>query len=479
MLTVAGTSVAIKIIAVMKGLVLAQQFGVSADLDAFYIAYLLPSFLGDLLAGAIVIALVPLYIRTKDQDGTIAAQTFIGNILVVTTICSIVVAVLGWALLPTLIWMFGESFQQDRLELASRLSLFLIPVLPLSAISAIFISVLTARNRLGVATLAPGISILVVTVAIYGFGREWGIYSLGVGTTLGLIVQTLTLAMILKVRDFLYRVSLRWLTGPIRSFSRQIMIVAAGGFIINFIDVIDQYSAGILGPGHLSVLNYGNKFALAVLGPASVAVSTAIFPHMSGLVYSGDFAAARRIVKTYSIAILGVTIPVTLLLVVWSRTIVMMLFERNAFTSYDTLQVTAVQRFFLLQIPLHVLGMLFVSVIWSLRVNWVFLLINPTCLLLKIWLNHFLTAVYGVPGIGLATSITYGVSCLLLLIATTWLMRREEVHCTVVLEKLASRTHQTMESPRPGPNELGANTGTEFDPFSSDSVFYHRARKIP
>jgi len=438
MLTVAGTSVAIKIVAVMKGLVLAQQFGVSADLDAFFIAYLLPSFLGDLLAGAIVVALVPLYIRTREQDGTIAAQTFIGNTLVVTTICSIAVAVLLWALLPTLIWMFGASFQKDQLLLASRLFLFLIPVLPLSVISAIFISVLTAQNRLALATLAPGISILVVTAAIYGFATEWGIYSLAVGTTLGLIVQTLVLAIILKGQDFQHRVSLRGLTGPIRSFSRQIVIVAVGGFIINFVDVIDQYSGGILGPGNLSVLNYGNKFAFAVLGPASLAVSTAFFPHMSELVSSRDFAAARRIIKTYSIAILGVTIPVTLLLVVWSPTIVMLLFERSAFTSYDTLQVTAVQRFFLLQIPLHVLGMLFVSLIWSLRVNWVFLLINPICLLLKIWLNPVLTAVYGVSGIGLATSITYGVSCLLLLIAATWLMRREEAHSTVVFEDLAS-----------------------------------------
>jgi hypothetical protein len=32
---------------------------------------------------------------------------------------------------------------------------------------------------------------------------------------------------------------------------------------------------------------------------------------------------------------------------------------------------------------------------------------------------------YGVPGIGFATSITYGVSCMLLLIAGTWLMRTE------------------------------------------------------
>jgi O-antigen/teichoic acid export membrane protein len=70
--------------------------------------------------------------------------------------------------------------------------------------------------------------------------------------------------------------------------------------------------------------------------------------------------------------------------------------------------------------------MLFVSLLWSLRANWVFLVINPICLLLKICLNSVLSTMYGVPGIGVATSITYGVSCVLLLIAATWLMRREE-----------------------------------------------------
>ena len=204
------------------------------------------------------------------------------------------------------------------------------------------------------------------------------------------------------------------------------MIVAAGSFVINFIDMIDQYSAGTFGPGNLSALNYGNKFVIAVLGPASLAVSTAVLPHLSELVCAGDWVAARQIVKTYSMMILGVTIPLTILLMIWSPIIVRVLFERNAFTSNDTLMVTAVQRSFLLQIPLHVLGMLFVSLLWSLRANWVFLVINPICLLLKIWLNASLGAMYGVPGIGFATSITYGVSCMLLLIAGTWLMRREE-----------------------------------------------------
>ena len=101
------------------------------------------------------------------------------------------------------------------------------------------------------------------------------------------------------------------------------MIVAAGSFVINFIDMIDQYSAGTIGPGNLSALNYGNKFVIAVLGPASLAVSTAVLPYLSELVTAGDFAAARQILKTYSMMILGLTIPLTILLMIWSPIIVM------------------------------------------------------------------------------------------------------------------------------------------------------------
>lgn len=426
MITVGGTSCGVKILALIKGSMVARQFGVSTDLDAFYVAYLIPSFLSDLLAGAIVVALVPLHIRTHEQKGSVAAQTFVGNVLVVTTICSIALAILNWALWPHLIGIVGKTFDQDQLRLTSSLFLFLIPTLPLTAISAIFVSVLTARNRLGLATAAPGIGITVVTVAIYCLAGQWGVYSFAVGTTLGLAAQTLVLAITLKFLNLQPRVIWGGFTSTTQSFFTQIMIVVAGSSIINLIDVVDQYSAAMIGPQNLSALNYGNKVVLSVLGPASIAVSTAALPSLSKLVCAGDFVPARRILKTFSMLIVTVTIPLTLLLVIWSPAIVSVLFERIAFTSYDTLRVTAVQRFFLLQIPMHVLGMLFVSLIWSLRANWVFLVINPICLLLKIYLNAVLITIYGVPGIGLASSITYSVSCVLLLVAGTWLMRRQE-----------------------------------------------------
>jgi putative peptidoglycan lipid II flippase len=171
-----------------------------------------------------------------------------------------------------------------------------------------------------------------------------------------------------------------------------------------------------------------------------VALTTSLLPHFSALVATGDFAAVRRIVKVYSTLILLVAAPATFLLIHFSPAIVGALFEGRAFVSQDTLQVAAIQRLFLLQLPLHVLGLLFASLIWALRANWVFLVINAACLFLKVCLNNALIGPYGVSGIGLATSITYSISCVLLLLTVTKLMRHEEAGSAMSLGVLTKQS---------------------------------------
>jgi len=425
MMTVGGVSSAVKLISVVKGSLIARQFGVSTDLDAFYVALLLPSFIADLFAGAAVVALVPLYVRTREREGPDAAQRLFGGIAAGTTVGLACVAIILWALSPILLPLFTKSFQPEQLQLTRSLCSYLLPLIPLTGLSAIFTAVLTARNRLAFATLAPAVSTLFVIFAIYGFAPRWGIYSFAVGSTLGLAAQVIALAFVLK--------RLRWFppfhwtgfTPAVNSFLRQLVIVAVGSSIINLMDVVDLYYAAAIGPGSVSALNYGNKLVLMIVGLASVAVTTAVLPHLSKAFSTRDFRGARQIIHTYSSVILLATIPVTFLLIHWSSTIVRVLFERNAFTRSDTLLVSTIQRAFLLQIPLHVLGMLFVSIVWALRANWVFLVINPICLIGKIFLNSVLVGIYGVAGIGLATSIIYSLSCLLLLLAVTILIKRD------------------------------------------------------
>jgi len=420
-----GISSLVKIISVVKGIVIARQFGVSPELDALYIALLLPAFIGDLFASGTLTALVPLYVRTRAQEGPEAAQKLFASVtsaaIVILTAGSIVL----WIISPYVIPLLAKSFHPKQVALTRYFFLYLVLLIPLSGLSGIFSAVLTARNRLAFATLAPVISTITVIISVYGFAERWGTFAIAIGMISGLVMQVIILIIGLRYLGLWPALRWRGFTPQVNTFLRQLITVAVGGCVINLIDVIDQYSAARIGPGSVSALNYGNKAVLMVVGLASVAVTTAVLPHFSALVSAHDFSGATHIVKMYSLVILSVTIPVTILLILLSPSIVTILFEGSAFTHYDTLQVSAIQRVFLLQVPPHVLGMLFVSLLWALRANWVFLLINPVCLLFKIFLNNALIGIYGVTGIGLATSITYGLSCVLLLLAITRLINRE------------------------------------------------------
>ena len=425
MMTVGGVSAVVKVFGIVKGSIIARQFGLSAELDAFYIAFLVPSFICDLFAGATVVALVPLYVRTRERDGSPAAQKLFGNILSVTAIGLIVLSIVMWVISPLVTPLFAESFGIKQVELTRSLITLLILLVPLSGISASLLAVLTARRHFAVATVSPAITTSVIIIAVYAFTADLGVYAFALGIVVGTAVQVVILAIWLRFLGLSPVLGWAGFTPETRSFLKQLTIVAVGSSIINLIDVVDQYSAGWSGPENLSALNYGNKFSLAIVGFGTVAVSTAILPHLSEVIAASDFLTTKYLLRRFTVIGLVLLIPLTLLLMLWSPTIVRVLFERGAFTSQDTLRVAQIQQSFLLQIPLHVVGMLFVSTIWAIRANWVFLLLNPICLGLKIVLNTVLVGVYGVAGIGLATSVTYSVSGLLLLLTVTVLMRKE------------------------------------------------------
>src|SRR5215471_14428430 len=74
----------VKSAATVKELIVARWFGRGDAIDAFLIAFLLPSFLLGLMMGALESALVPTFIRTRQQQGILAAQRLFSSVLLLT-----------------------------------------------------------------------------------------------------------------------------------------------------------------------------------------------------------------------------------------------------------------------------------------------------------------------------------------------------------------------------------------------------------
>ena len=73
-LTVGGFSVVVKVTATVKELVVAYQFGTGDAVDAFLIAFLVPSIVVNVVAGSLTAAFTPVYIEIRETQGVLAAR---------------------------------------------------------------------------------------------------------------------------------------------------------------------------------------------------------------------------------------------------------------------------------------------------------------------------------------------------------------------------------------------------------------------
>src|SRR2546425_10777662 len=81
---VAGLTLATKVVALGKEMLSAAAFGTGDAMDAFLIAFLLPTFTLNVLAGQMSAALIPVFVGVREREGAAAAQRLFSGALVLS-----------------------------------------------------------------------------------------------------------------------------------------------------------------------------------------------------------------------------------------------------------------------------------------------------------------------------------------------------------------------------------------------------------
>ncbi len=430
-LTVGAFTVAAKLVSVGKELVVAGSFGTSDALDAYLIAFLLPSFTISVIAGSFNSALIPTFIKIRDQQGQVAAQRLLSNVMFWTFLLLVAAALLLFASSRWLLPLVASGFSREKLALTRGLFYLLLPVLVLSGFSTIWSAILNAGQTFAFPAVIPIITPFVTIASIFALGKTLGIYAVAGATLCGAAVEMGFLGW--KLKQSGYQLWPRRHSGDPagREVLGQYLPMVAGALLMSSTSVVDQSMAAMLGPGSVAALSYGNRIVTFFLSVGSMAVGTAVLPYFSQMVAARNWVGIRHTLKSYSRLILLVTVPVTLMLLFGGKIIVAMLYERGRFTATDTSLVSKVQAMYALQIPFYILGMLVVRLIASLRANHILMWGAVISLVLDGTMNYLLMKRIGVAGIGLSTSIVYFVSICYLLVMLSRQMRRaaRQDHC--------------------------------------------------
>ena len=406
-ITVGFLAAGVRVVGLVNTQVTAALFGTGDVMEAFFVALLLPSFVINVVAGAFTSALIPTYTQIREHQGDEAARKLVSQVMVLVigflSVAGALLALSSSYLLPFL----GSGFGAAKMALTQKLFFLLLPIILIKGLATFCAAVLNASERFALAAVGPVMVPLSSIIALLGWHSTFGIYALAIGTIVGFILELLILVWGLKRQKIAQMPRWHDNSPAIRQVIHQYLPMVAGALLMSSTTLVDGAMAAMLDPGSVASLNYGNRIVGVLLVIATTALGTAVFPSFSKLVSVGDWLGIRRLLKTYSGLILGVTIPITLLLAFTSEPVVRLLFERGEFSEADTQLVGRIQAIYGLQMPFYVCAILFVRLISSMTSNHILMVGAFFNLILNIVLNYLLMQYLGVVGIALSTVFVY------------------------------------------------------------------------
>lgn len=411
---------------IARELATAKYFGRSDALDAYLIAYLLPSFVVNVVAYSFNLALIPVFVEVRQRDGRGAAQRLFSGAMVWSLGLLAGVVLLLAALAPWYLPFLGSGFSASKLVLTRHLLYVLLPLIALTGVTSNAAAVLNAGERFalpGALAVLPPLGALAFLLLL---GNAWSVYSLAVGTVAGTALQVAALAGVARSHGI--DLTPRWsgFDPDLRRVIRQYVPMMAGALLLGSTDVVDQAMAAMLLGGSVAALGYARKIVSVLVVLGAIPLASASLPYFSDMVARRAWDACRRTLRTVGGVVLLATVPVTLLLVFFAHPLVRILFQRGAFLAHDTDVVSRVEAWLALEIPFYLLCSLGLRLISALKRNGVIMGIAAFTSALNVILNLILMRIYGVAGIALSTAIVLFVCSVMIFTAIHVLIRRSQ-----------------------------------------------------
>jgi putative peptidoglycan lipid II flippase len=413
MLTVGGLTMMVKAMGFGKDLVVAGKFGTADALDAFLMAYLIPSATATVFSGALD-ALIPAHAEAQETKSESAAHRLAANGLWVYAGGLAVVFTLLFFCCGGLIPMLVPKFSPEKQALTGELLRQLLPFGWLYGVALYFVAWLQANRRFFISALAPA-AIPLCSILFLFFGpSQLGVSNLVTGSLVGgFLLCVILLVSVLRL-GYGGIQPCRVGDGATPRMIRDSLPLLAGGLLTSGLPLVDTTMASYLDQGSVSVLSYSEKICGIVLALLGTSVGQALYPFLASQAAKKDWVGLRsRIVKCSGL-IAASSIPIVLGIWLTAPWIVSILFQHGAFEAHDSTRVAEVLRYQAAQIPFYIAAVLASHVVSSLRAGNYMLFTTVVNLAMNIGLNLLLMRIFGLKGIALATTGVYAISALML-----------------------------------------------------------------
>ncbi|MFT5698110.1 MAG: putative peptidoglycan lipid II flippase [Desulforhopalus sp.] len=344
-----------RVLGLVREQIFAALFGAGMTYDSFVVAFRIPNLLRDLFGeGALSAAFVTVFTaydttRTTEETYRLASNvlTFILLLLSFLTLLAVYSA-------EPLVHLLAPDFSliSGKAELTEKLTRIMLPFLVFISLSAVVMGMLNTKGKFFIPAMASSffnLGSIIGGVSLAYILPKYGqpaIVGMAIGTLIGGLMQLGIQIPALLQTGFRYKPTLD-LRDPGLHRILKLMIPATIGLSATQINIfVNTNFAASCGDGAVSWLYYAFRLVQLPIGVFGVALSIAMLPVLAKQAAEKDIAKMKKTMVSSLTMVFILTLPATAWLILLSEPIIRIIFERGAFTSFDTIATAQTLTFF-------------------------------------------------------------------------------------------------------------------------------------
>lgn len=321
-----------KAAAFLRQVIIARQFGLSAELDAFNVANNVPDLIYAMISGgALAIAFIPVLTATLTTEGRETAWKLFSRVMnlffLVTGGLSVLVFVAAGMLVRSQIGIAPGFGPEQQAVVVNLMRLNLLATLIFS-ISGLVMAGLQANNHFLFPAMAPlmynvgqitgalilspekGTSLGAITLPAFGLGVYGLVYGVILGAGLHLAIQVPGLL----IHRFRWSPGLGLNTPGVHQVLRLMGPRVLTVFFVQVIFLVRDNLASRLAEGSVTALSYGWMLQQVPETLIGTAIGTAMLPALSQLAARSETAPYREAIERAARVLIGINLPAAVIL---------------------------------------------------------------------------------------------------------------------------------------------------------------------
>ena len=404
-----------KLLGLVRDRAIAGAYGTTEAAQAYTIASKLPINIFDLVIGGVVTAaFVPtfsaLIVKNDRKKAMSFANSYVNLILIITA----VISALGIAFSPFLVRLLAPEASESVLDLASRLTKIMFPMIMFTGLAFSFVGILQSLGEFRIPALISLVSNSIMVIYLYSLNRFFGIFGLAVAMLLGWASQAFVQTPKLYRLGYRYSPRLDLRSPEIKSALLSAIPILIGTWTQPFCSLVNTvFVSGMNGGRAISAIDYANKLYIIIVGIFSFVATNLLFPYMSRANAAGRRDEARKMTAVSIKILVFIIAPIAVGIAILAEPFCALIYQHGEFTAADTALTAEALRCYAVGMLFMAVNEVLVKMFFADKRTVIPMISSLASIAVNITAVVTLHSYIGVGGIALISGLATGVSCLI------------------------------------------------------------------